>query len=212
MRIHPTQYRSKRLLLPLLGMGLFIVLYILAAFMYPGGSWLHKEQLGFSFRNNYLCDLLDYYAVNGDVNDGRFFARLALGLLCVSLIYLWYHLRDLFPRTSVNRTLMWISGQLALLTTFFLSSNTHDEIVRLAGVFGIVGILTLTIELFKMRYYMLVLIAIECIAAFLINYYCYETGDYLQLLPVIQKITFVSFMIWFALLTLLLYRKAKLIS
>ena len=78
------------LLFPLMGMGLFVFLYILAAINYPGGSWNFIDQNGFSFGHNYLCDLLDHYAINGKINSARFFARAALRTLCASIILLWF--------------------------------------------------------------------------------------------------------------------------
>ena len=56
MNIMPKAPNPKILLLPLFGMLLFVLLYVLAALDYPGGSWILPEQNGFSFWNNYLCD------------------------------------------------------------------------------------------------------------------------------------------------------------
>ena len=53
------------LFIPLLGMLLFVILYVIAAYHYPGGSYVNPSQSGFSFRYNYLCDLLDNFAIDG---------------------------------------------------------------------------------------------------------------------------------------------------
>ena len=98
--ILPVVPKPSVLLITLAGMGIFVVLYVLAAINYPGGSWMVLDQEGFSFWNNYLCDLLDLYAINGDLNPARFFARGSLGVLCVSLILLWYYLPGLFSNKS----------------------------------------------------------------------------------------------------------------
>nr|WP_262899752.1 hypothetical protein [Winogradskyella alexanderae] len=188
-------------------MGLFVVLYILASLNYPGGSWNDVNHKGFSFWNNYLCDLLDKYAINGALNSGRYYARAALGVLCLSLLFLWLNLHKLVTE-SINTKIMTYSGVLALLTTFFLASNTHDIIVRISGVFGVVAILSLTVEQFKMHYIKLGLLGVTCIVIFLINYYVYETGFYLKCLPIIQKFTFAAFMVWFSILNAMLYCKS----
>ncbi len=203
-----TQTKSKFILLPLVGMGLFVVFYVVAALSYPGGSWNNLNHESFSFWNNYLCDLLDEYAINGTLNKGRHYARVALGFLCGGLLFLWYHLPKLFTR-SINQKVMKYSGLLALTTTFFLASDTHDIIVRIAGVFGVVAILTLTVELFKMGYLKLGLLGIVCVLIFSINYYVYETKSYINLLPIIQKFTFACFMLWFAILNIKLYRRDR---
>ena len=102
---------------------------------------------------------------------------------------------------------MWLSGMAALITTAFLSSGTHDNTVRIAGFFAVKAFLACFIELFKSGFMKLFLFGAFCLIIFLINYYIYETGRYIRLLPIIQKITFVCFIIWFIVLDLLLYRK-----
>ena len=49
MNLTPKAPKPIILLLPLLGLLLFVFLYILAAFEYPGGSWAMPQQIGFSF-------------------------------------------------------------------------------------------------------------------------------------------------------------------
>jgi membrane-associated HD superfamily phosphohydrolase len=201
--------KSNILLLPLSGMALFVLLYIIAAINYPGGSWAFIDQNGFSFWHNYLCDLLDEYAINGELNTARFFARAALAVLCVSLILLWYHLPKLFSAKSINRTVMWLAGLLSLVITLFLASGTHDLIVRIAGFFGVIGLFTAVIELYKGHFYGLMIFGLFCLTIFFVNYYIYETSIYIEVLPLIQKITFISFIIWFVLLGVSLYRSLK---
>lgn len=199
-------------LLPIFGMGLFIVLYIIAAIFYPGGSWINLNQQGFSFWNNYLCDLLDYYAVNGEINLARFFARSALVTLCISLMLLWFHLPKLFLYTSTNLSKMKFFGILALVLMLFLASGTHDIIIRIAGLFGVIAFITFFIELKKNHYFRLFFLGLFCFIIFLVNYYIYETGFYIKELPVIQKITFFSFIVWFVFLDITLYLKIKLLN
>ncbi|NHF59681.1 hypothetical protein FK220_010035 [Flavobacteriaceae bacterium TP-CH-4] len=197
------------LLLPLFGMGLFVLLYVIAALKYPGGSWVKPNQEGFSFWYNYLCDLLDYNAINGEMNVARIYARAALGVLCISLLFLWYHLPRLFSKKSLNLQIMLVAGIASLITTMLLASDTHDVTVRIAGLFGVVAFISCFVELFKAGYFRLFALGIICLIVFLVNYYIYETGLLLNALPVIQKITFVLFICWFVLLNLLLFKKLK---
>ena len=194
-------------LLPTWGMGVFILLYILAAFSYPGGSYANPTHDAFSFWNNYLCDLLDTYTIGGHLNSARLFARLGLLVLCVSLSFLWYLMPKLFATKSNNQRVMQISGIASLLLTLFLSDNNHDVVVRIAGVFGVIALISLFVELHKAKHKALLWFGICCLAIFFINYYIYETGIYITSLPVIQKITFLGFITWFLLLNVLIYRK-----
>ena len=202
--------RGNILLFPLIGMFIFVLLYVLAAIQYPGGSWRVPDSEGFSILNNYLCDLLDHYAINGELNNGRFLARAALGFLCGSLLLLWYFLPGLFPKHNRNLKIMWISGILALATTFFLSTGTHDTTVRIAGVFGVIAFTSCLRELYRIKFYNTFYLGIICLTVFMINYIIYETGAFIGSLPVVQKITFIGFISWFILLNRSLIEKVNL--
>jgi len=210
INILPVVPKPSVLLIPLAGMGIFVVLYVLAAINYPGGSWMVLDQEGFSFWNNYLCDLLDLYAINGDLNPARFFARGSLAVLCVSLILLWYYLPGLFSNKSTNLIVMWLAGILALAITMSLTSGTHDITVRIAGFFGVIAFISCFVELYKAKYFSLLILGIICLLIFLGNYYIYETGTMIRSLPVIQKVTFICYILWFALLDISYYKFLKL--
>lgn len=200
------------LLIPFLGIVLFIGFYIVAAFTYPGGSAAYPGHVGFSFWDNYLCDLLDEYALNGEINGGRFYARLALTILSTSLLVLWFYLPKLFDKITLNIHIMWISGLVSLLIVFFLAAKTHDEIIRFAGAFGVLAFILSSYELYKAGYYKICLLAIASLFIFLANYYIYETGIYIASLPSVQKVTFVICLSWFLSLNLRLFKKLKLTS
>ena len=102
---------------------------------------------------------------------------------------------------------MWGSGILALVTTCFLSSGNHDFTVRLAGIFGTLAFIFCFIELYKNGYYSLFYFGIACLLIFIINYYIYESGNYIQALAIVQKITFLSFISWFVWMNILLIKK-----
>ncbi|GAA4937096.1 hypothetical protein GCM10023314_06800 [Algibacter agarivorans] len=207
MTTHKNRVDPVITLLPLIGIALFVIFYIIAAIYYPGGSYAAPNRPGFSFKNNYLCDLLDNHAINGAFNSARIYARIALAILCLSLILLWYYLPKLFNRKNKAQTIMSIAGMLSMVITLFLASEVHDIIVRTAGVFGVTALLIAFIELYNANYYKLLIHGIICLFFFLTNYYIYETEILIDKLPVIQKITFLSCMSWFVLLSIHSYRK-----
>ncbi len=197
------------LLIPLLGMLLFVFLIIKAATLYPGGSHYSSAEEGFSFFNNYLCDLLDSTTLNGSPNPSKNLARFALFLLCSCLTVLWYHLPKLFKRKGVHLAVIRVAGISAMIITLFLSSNSHDLVIYIAGLIGLLAMITTIVALHKEGYQELFALGIFCLAIFILNYYIYESGVLITVLPTIQKITFVSFIGWFALLNISLYRKMR---
>jgi hypothetical protein len=196
-----------RYMIPLLGMALFVFCYFIAAGLYPGGSWNNPGQLGFSWSHNYLCDLLDTRAVNGMLNTGRHWARVALAFLSLGLLVLWYQLPSLVRAPVWYMYLLRFSGLAALGTMVFLREDTHDLTVYVAGAFGLLALSLLLTGLWRQGLRSLALFGGWCLGIFLVNYAIYETGRFLQALPLIQKITFSSFLLWFFWLDLRLWRQ-----
>ncbi|SMP15869.1 hypothetical protein SAMN06265375_102139 [Muriicola jejuensis] len=195
--------------LPLLGVICFLILYVLAALSYPGGSATEPTFVGFDFWSNYLCDLLDEFAVNGELNSARFHARAALFALCSGLVLLWFYLPLLFVKRSKLHYLVWSTGIVALLILFLMGTHNHDLIVRLSGLFGVTAILTCSMALLRDGFRLLGNLGITCFAVFLLNYFIYETGISITDLPVIQKVTFILCLTWFTGLNYALIRKLE---
>lgn len=181
----------------------FVFFYILAAINYPGGSGINPSFGGFSLRYNYLCDLLDTYAVGGVLNSGRLWARLALVVLSLGLMLLWIRLPALIWVRRWQGQVMRINGVLALGITLFLASENHDMVLRIAGIFGIQAVGFAVAGLWVTGRRKLAWAGIWCALIFLVNYLFFETGSCLRVLPVIQKITFLSFLLWFGRLNFL---------
>ena len=195
--------------LPIVGMLIFILFYILAAVHYPGGSGNVPTQTGFHLKDNYLCDLLDAQTISGLENTASVYAKIALGFLCVSLILLWWFLPKLFFRKAKAMLFMRWSGMLAMAITLLLGIGNHDVVVRIAGVFGIMALIISLISLYLDHFKGLFVLGVFCLVLFLGNYYIYESEVFLKQLPIIQKITFTACILWFVLLDIALIKKFR---
>jgi hypothetical protein len=118
--------------------------------------------------------------------------------LCSALLLLWHHLPRLTGGPAWSRRLMRLFGMAALGTTFFLSAGTHDLTVYIAGGLGTVAIVLAIYGLWKGQRRSLTVLGAWCLLIFLLNYVIYESGSFLRALPLIQKVTFSSFLIWLA--------------
>jgi len=202
----PFHVHPKRLYIPILAMVLFILFYVIAALHYPGGSWNDPNHAGFSIWNNYLCDLLDTYAINGALNEARIWSRIALAILCAGLFYLWYHLPILFAGRSRGVKIMWWAGMLAFVSTLSLSAKTHDLSVWISGFLGTAALIALMAELVRNKYKTLYPLGILCLFVFLMNYGIYESRFGIEILPAFQKVTFTLFFLWFLQINRVLYK------
>jgi hypothetical protein len=78
------------ILLPIIGCVLFIILYVVAGLLYPGGSGTDKTSVGYNWTKNYWCNLLNNTAINGQINIAKPVAMTAMVILCISLSFFGY--------------------------------------------------------------------------------------------------------------------------
>lgn len=192
--------REKRIivLIPIAGIIIFVLLYFIATILYPGGSQIDKDSIGFSWSNNYWCNLLNEYAINGQLNPARPVAMAGMFVLCITLMFFWF----LFPR-QMNvgkklKLLIQVSGAMTMTIAFFLFSGiNHDLVTNLASFFGLIATVGTFIGLYKVRWFGLFIFGLVNILLVGLNNYVYYTKGLIVYLPMIQKISFAAFLLWF---------------
>ena len=111
--------KSSWMLFPIFGCLLFILIYIISAFLYPGGSETDKSAAGFSLKNNYWCNLLHEKAINGQPNTAKPLAITGMFVLCLALCVFWL----VFPKKifagNYLRLTIQITGTGAMLSSFY---------------------------------------------------------------------------------------------
>lgn len=195
-----TKYTAP-IIITIAGIWIFILLYIIATFAYPGGSDADQQATAFSWKHNYWCELLASDARNGALNTARGIAIAAMGVLVISLIFFWYFAAARFQMRRTAGIWMRTTGIGSMLVLPFLLVADHDLIMNIAGLCGLTAMTILIVALYRSKYIMLFILGILCLLACLLNNYIYYTGSYLYMLPVIQKVTFVIFLAWFVLVS-----------
>ena len=203
---------SKKFLLltPTFGTVLFIILYIIATLFYPGGSQVDKNSIGFSWLNNYWCNLLNEQAINGQLNSAKPIAMIAMLILCLTLILFWF----LFPSyVDVDKKLaiiIKVFGSFAMIIGFLLFTKiNHDLITNLASGFGVIAIIGILIGLYKTGWKGLFFFGILNFLLVGLNNYVYYKKGLIVYLPVVQKITFALFLFWICSIDLNLYYEQR---
>jgi hypothetical protein len=197
------------LLLPVIGICLFVILYFIAAALYPGGSEVNRLAKGFSWKHNYWCDLLETHAENGERNTARPMAIIATAVLCISIASFWYFVPRLFSFKPLLKKIIQFTGIMSMGTLVFLQANFHDTVINTAGVLGIFAITLTLVGLYKNRSYSLFLLGLFCLFLFFLNNYIYYTKNGIEYLAIIQKISFFLFLLWFFILTIQLFFKTS---
>lgn len=190
------------LLLPIFGILLFAVMYIIAASLYPGGSQTDIHSTGFSWRDNYWCNLFNRTAINGEPNPARPIARIAMYILAASLQFFWMLIAFLTAKSKPLRTVVIISS---VSCTVFISSlavsDLHDLLVNLASLAGLIVTICTMFVLYKLKWNSLFFYGLMNILLVVINNYVYYSKELIIWLPIIQKITFLFFLLWICCIT-----------
>ena len=184
-------------------------LYFIATLYYPGGSQVDNKSKGFSWMNNYWCNLLNKNAMNDQYNSARPIALVAMFVLCLTLANFWY----IFPRhvefKKSGRITIQISGAVTMIVGMFLFTDLHDIIVNVATLSGLIATVGTFIGLHKVKWTKLFLLGIFNVTLVALNNILYY-GDGLKLyLPVVQKISFLFFLVWICLIDINLYSKTN---
>jgi hypothetical protein len=205
MKSGPTQ-SFNRVIIPLAGIPVFIILYIIAAAFYPGGHPDDVHAAGFSWLHNYWCNLLNEQAINGEPNKGRPIAFAGMIVLCFSLAAFWFFYPVKQFIAVKTQWLIRVSGILAMLAALFITVFDHDAVTNIASLLGLIAVTGTLVILYKtkqtglFRYGLLNLLLVG------VNNLFYYTPSLLHYLPLVQKISFASVLCW---IWLIAYRDRK---
>jgi hypothetical protein len=188
--------------IPLIGIPIFVLFYFAATLYYPGGSHPDHFSRGFSWTKNYWCNLIDYKALNGEINPARPIARSAMIILCLSLGVFWNFFPQLYSVKIWVQSLTRFSGLGAMLTGMFLGTLNHDWVINVTSLLGSIGAFGLIYITRKLRWQWLYALGLVSIGLTMMNRVIYDTELLWKYLPIIQKLTFVSVLLWIWMLAL----------
>jgi len=200
------EQQSKFMLWSLFSIGgifLFVVFFLLAAFHYPGGSNAYVQEVGFSWANNYWCELLGENAKNGLKNLARPYAMAGMIILSLSVSIFWWNIPAMvYEKSQIIRGMMRYSGLLSMLFSALIFTDWHDGIIYVAVITGAVSFTLLFYELFRNKRDFLSYFGIICLAFIFLNCLIYMSHLGIDYLPILQKITFGITLIWIVLVIL----------
>jgi len=183
--------------MPTFGILLFISFYIVAAYYYPGGSQFDKNAVGFSWKNNYWCNLLNDNAINGMKNTAQPIAITAMVILCIALSLFWWQFPGYTSLGKRYKLATQVCGMLAMATGLLLFSKiNHDLVTNLASLFGLLAMTGTFTGLHKNKWTILFYFGLLNVALVAVNNFLYYNKELISYLPLVQKMTFLTFLTW----------------
>lgn len=194
------------ILSPLIGSVVFIILYVIAARYYPGGSQADVHAKGFSWQHNYWCNLLNTTGMNGEMNTARGIAIAAMIVLLISLFSFWCIAAQLLFSTLRSKAIIISAGFLSVVVLAFLSTTYHDTVINLSGFFGLIAMAGCYAGIYRAGWRGLFAFGILNVVLLALNNYLYYTNRFFYL-PLVQKVTFLSFLVWICAVDWRLYKR-----
>lgn len=139
-------------------------------------------------------------AVNGADNPARVIAVCAMVILAMSLAVFFYTFSTLFEENRIWKNSTRIGGIVAMSATALLFTPWHDTLTTIGSLFGLVALIGLIRILVKTNWTILKATGILCILLLIINNVIYYSHWNLVYLPLLQKITFLTVLIWMIML------------
>jgi hypothetical protein len=175
----------------------FVLLYLLAALLFPGGTRAEPMRDGFTITGNYFCDLLDAHTYGGRPNPARWVALVGTAILCGGLACLWWSVPVLYPEARKSTVVVRASGVASgLVTPFIATRSVHDLAINLAGIFGIIAFAVTLVAIGRRGGTAITTASIGTLLLVLTNYFVWETHTGVAVLPSIQKLAFAAFLAW----------------
>jgi hypothetical protein len=172
----------------LLGIIISILLLLLATLNYPGGSQFDKTSIGYDWKNNYISNLFSEKAVNGSDNPSRFWAIGGMLFLSASFAIFFIEFSNKITAKGASRAIKYF-GAGGMLFTFLIVTPLHNIMITIASTMFLISIFYITIFVFRSRLHLFKFLCIVCLLVFYCTLYLYGSGNYLEFLPVMQKIT-----------------------
>lgn len=194
------------MLFPAMGCSAFLFLYLIASLFYPGGSQADVHTKGFSWMHNYWCNLLNEKALNGEANAARPLAYTGMVVLLLAIMGFYLIAAQGLLSSQRTKNILLFCGTISMLLLPFLPTSFHDAVINTSGFFGLIAMTLLFIGLYKKDWYNLFGFGLFNLLLIGLNNYLYYTDSF-YFLPLVQKITFVSFLLWVSLITIKIYRR-----
>lgn len=197
--------------LPIIGLGLYLLVFSVATQFYPGGSFNFPYASGYSFFHNFLCDVMDPITKNGVFNPARFLAVVSHLILSFAMICFFYVLPEIFEQRNRNFYLVRYVGMFTMAVFIFMYTSHHDLVVTLTGILGTIALVPFFLELKSYNNKRLKQLAWLCFTLSILVFFIFETKIGFYYLPFIQKITFGLDTWWVVWVSLIVNRKNRML-
>ncbi len=134
--------------------------------------------------------------MNGIQNPARPFAISAMLILCSSLTLFFIQFSK---QLEENRNWKWIIqtlGTISMISAVLIFTKYHDIMTTISSIFGVFVVIGIIRTIYNSYLTVFKISGVACVLLLGINNLIYYSENYIEHLPLIQKITFVLVLVW----------------
>lgn len=179
----------------LIGLIISMLLLLISALYYPGGSSHDPNAEGFSMAHNYLSNLFNARAVNGLDNPGKPWAIVGMLFLCATLGGFFIKFSQRIEQKSAANIIKF-AGIGSMVFAFLTVTPLHDLMISLSTSLALIASFYIIVFILKSKFLFLKILSVVCL---LVTYGCaymYFTRSYLDFLPIMQKVCLLVNIAW----------------
>lgn len=166
-----------------------VILIVIAALFYPGGSLLDKNSIGFGWSKNFLSNLFEAKAINGSENRGRIWAVIGMAFHSVGYGIFFINISKKIPSRQWS-TILKLIGAANIILIFLVATSLHDLGV-LSIILTLIGFFTITLFILKSKLHFLKFFCIFCLLTYYCFFFLFGLG-YIALSVIMQKVYVIS--------------------
>lgn len=169
-----------------------VVLIVIAALNYPGGSLLDKNTIGFNGSKNFISNLFAAKAINGSENHGRIWAIIGMAFHSVGYGIFFINMsKKITPRQWAG--VLKFIGFANILFIFLIATPLHD-LGTLSIVLTLAGLFMITVFVLMSKLHVLKFCCIICLLTYYGFFSVFGLG-YMGLAIIMQKVYIISSML-----------------
>jgi len=176
----------------LISLVLSVMLLVIAALVYPGGSLFDKNTTGFYWSKNFMSNLFEAKALNGSENPGRIWAIIGMAFYSMGYGMFFINMSKKISSRQWANILKFI-GVANLIFIFLIATPLHD-----VGVISIIltlfGLFTITVFVLKSKLHLLKICCIICLLTYY-GFFSFFGLGYLSWAVIMQKVYIISSML-----------------
>lgn len=167
-----------------------LVFLAIAILIYPGGTYQHKNSIGFDWTENYISNLFQTKALNGARNPSVIWAYFGMFFYSISCAIFFVNMSKKIPEKNAVNIIKY-AGVLTLPFTFLIVTPFHDLLLTISSFLFWTCIVCITVFIFQTRLHFFKFYNVICLVIFYFAVYIHATNNW-DLLPIVQKVNTIS--------------------